>query len=164
MLWLSLLFIRTDLGHCPSPPQNEGVLALYRGASSRIVGSALCCSVLFGTNGEFKRCGDTVRQSHETHLSNKGIAGGRNQGREKALETADGCAIVIFGPLCRLVEAGMVMDVCTPRILIVFLLCDWRVRLVLQAGGGGLERPAEPALLDGSRHDRGRGGDCLYPC
>lgn len=35
--------------------QNEGLLAFYRGASSRVVGSAVTNSVLFGTNGEFKR-------------------------------------------------------------------------------------------------------------
>lgn len=34
--------------------KNEGFLALYRGASSRVVGSAIGNSVLFGTNGEFK--------------------------------------------------------------------------------------------------------------
>ncbi len=38
-----------------STVRNEGFLALYRGASSRVVGSAIGNSVLFGTNGEFKR-------------------------------------------------------------------------------------------------------------
>ena len=36
--------------------RHEGFLALYRGASSRVAGSALGNSVLFGSNGEFKRC------------------------------------------------------------------------------------------------------------
>jgi len=33
--------------------KHEGVLALYRGASSRVLGSALGNSVLFGANGAF---------------------------------------------------------------------------------------------------------------
>lgn len=38
--------------------KHEGLLALYRGASSRVVGSALANSVLFGANGAFKKLFD----------------------------------------------------------------------------------------------------------
>lgn len=38
--------------------KHEGFLALYRGASSRVVGSALANSVLFGANGAFKKLFD----------------------------------------------------------------------------------------------------------
>ena len=38
--------------------KHEGFLALYRGASSRVVGSALANSVLFGANGAFKKAFD----------------------------------------------------------------------------------------------------------
>jgi hypothetical protein len=51
------------------------------------------------------------------------------------------------GPLGRLVEAGMVMDGCTPRIRIVFLLCDRRVCLCCRLVGADSSAPLSPLFL-----------------
>ena len=114
-----------------STVKHEGALALYRGASSRVVGSALANSVLFGANGGFKQL---LNADSNQPLSSRFILASACTG---AAEAAIWTPMDLLKTRCQ-VQYGKVVE-----------LTPWKVakQLVKERGIRGLYTGGGPTLV-----------------